>query len=110
MKKTQLLKELKKFKDTHQQEYGIELLGIFGSYSKDDARPGSDVDVVVQLSKQDLFHISGSKQDLEEKLHIPVDVVSYRPQNGHQGYRESAEKSRDAELRYQKTRPHFTSV
>jgi len=79
MKKTQLLKELKKFKDTRQQEYGIELLGIFGSYSRDEVRPGSDVDVVVQLSKQDLFRIIGIKQDLEENLHISVDIVSYRP-------------------------------
>ena len=49
--KTQLLKELKKFKDVRQHEYGIELLGIFGSYSRDEVGPGSDVDVVVQLSK-----------------------------------------------------------
>ena len=79
MNKTQLLAELKKFKATCQDEYGIEGLGIFGSYSRDEARPGSDVDVVVQLAKQDLFNIIGIKQDLEETLHLPVDVVSYRP-------------------------------
>ncbi len=79
MKKKQLLKELKKFKEIHQQEYGIELLGIFGSYSRDEVGPGSDVDVVVQLSKQDLFRIIGIKQDLEENLRMSVDIVSYRP-------------------------------
>ena len=78
MEKKQLLKELKKFKDTHQEEYGIELLGIFGSYARDDAGTESDVDVVVQLNKQDLFRIIGIKQDLEENLQISVDVVSYR--------------------------------
>ena len=79
MKKTQLLTKLKEFKAIHQQEYGIEVLGVFGSYSRDEVRQGSDVDVVVQLTKQDLFSIIGIKQDLEETLHLPVDVVSYRP-------------------------------
>ena len=55
--KYSLLKELKKFKDARHQEYGIELLGIFGSYARGDAGTESDVDVVVQLNKQDLFRI-----------------------------------------------------
>ena len=79
MKKTQLLTKLKKFKAIHQQEYGIEGLGVFGSYARDEARHESDIDVVVQLTKQDLFNIIGIKQDLEEALHLPVDIVSYRP-------------------------------
>ena len=78
MNKVQLLRELKKFKAGHQQEYGIEGLGLFGSYSKDEACQASDVDVVVQLAKQDLFSMIGIKQDLEEVLHLSVDVVSYR--------------------------------
>ena len=38
----------------------------------------SDIDVVVELEKQDLFALMGIKQDLEEALSQPVDVVSYR--------------------------------
>ncbi len=79
MNETQLLTELKKFKAMRQHEYGIEHLGIFGSYARGEARHGSDVDVVVRLSKQDLFNIIGIRQDLEETLHLSVDVVSYRP-------------------------------
>lgn len=79
MNRAQLLMELKKFKTIHQQKYGIKVLGIFGSYSKGEEHQGSDVDVVVHLNKQDLFSIIGIKQDLEETLHLPVDVVSYRP-------------------------------
>ena len=70
--------ELKKFKASHQHEYGIETLGVFGSYSRGEAGEGSDVDVVVQLSRQDLFYLVGIKQDLEKVLQLPVDVVSYR--------------------------------
>lgn len=74
-----IIMELRKFKARHQQEYGIELLGVFGSYARGEARRESDVDIVVKLTKQDLFYIIGIKQDLEEILHLPVDVVSYRP-------------------------------
>lgn len=53
-------------------------LGLFGSVAYDNAKKDSDVDVVVKLEKQDLFNIIGIKQDLEETLHVPVDVISYR--------------------------------
>lgn len=78
MTKSQLLKKLAEFKQSHQQEYGINQLGFFGSYSRDEAHTDSDVDIVVKLTKQDLFNIIGIKQDLEEALNLPVDVVSYR--------------------------------
>ncbi len=38
----------------------------------------SDIDVVVELRKPDLFYLIGIKQDLEEKFHRPVDIVRYR--------------------------------
>lgn len=78
MNKAQILNELKKFKSAHQQEYGLEGLGVFGSYSRNEANKASDVDIVVQLARQDLFSMIGIKQDLEDILHLPVDVVSYR--------------------------------
>lgn len=36
------------------------------------------MDIVVLLADQDLFNLIGIKQDLEEELQLPVDVVSYR--------------------------------
>ena len=38
----------------------------------------SDIDIVVELKRPDLFHIIGIKQDLEEQLHRSVDIVRYR--------------------------------
>ena len=38
----------------------------------------SDIDIVVNLTKQDLFELIGIKQDLEERLKYPIDIVSYR--------------------------------
>jgi predicted nucleotidyltransferase len=38
----------------------------------------SDIDIVMETGKQDLFNLIGMKQDLEEKMCLPVDIVSYR--------------------------------
>jgi len=78
MNRKEIIQQLKKFKETNQGKYHIERLGIFGSVVKNTATSKSDIDVVVCLSKQDLFEIIGIKQALEENLHSPVDIVSYR--------------------------------
>ena len=73
-----VVKYLKKFKEENQNKYHIERLGVFGSIAKNKSNDNSDIDVVVKLTKQDLFEIIGIKQELEEKLRTPVDIVSYR--------------------------------
>jgi hypothetical protein len=72
------IKYLKKFKEENKNKYHIESLGVFGSVAKNKSNDNSDIDVVVKLTKQDLFEIIGIKQELEEKLQTPVDIVSYR--------------------------------
>jgi uncharacterized protein len=76
MERTEILNNLKKFKEKN--IYHIERLGVFGSVARDSMINKSDIDVVVVLSKQDLFEIIGIKQSLEEILKSPVDVISYR--------------------------------
>ena len=79
MTQTEIIDALKTYKLSKSVQYGIRALGVFGSIAKGNSNPTSDVDVVVQLDKQDLFNIIGIKQDLQELLHLPVDLVSYRP-------------------------------
>jgi len=78
MDREKIIKCLKQFKVENKDKYHIERLGIFGSVAKNIANDESDIDIVVRLSKQDLFEIIGIKQDLEEDLAVSVDVVSYR--------------------------------
>lgn len=78
LKRAEVIRVLSQHKNDFVNRYGVTKLGIFGSVARDDAALASDVDVVVQLSKQDLFRIIGIKQDLEENLQVSVDVVSYR--------------------------------
>ena len=80
MSRAEILRILKSFKEEHAVRYGILSLGIFGSFAREQAAETRDLDVVVKLKTQDLFNMIGIKQDLEETLHLPVDVVSYRDQ------------------------------
>lgn len=78
MNQEEILKKLRQFKLEKKTEYQIDRIGIFGSAATSKMTRTSDVDVVVELAKQDLFHLIGIKQDLEAMLQRPVDVISYR--------------------------------
>jgi len=66
-------------KDSFQREFSVKKIGLFGSYARDEATDESDIDVVVELEKADMFCLIGIKQTLEENLGCRVDVVRMRP-------------------------------
>ena len=74
----EILLALRKFKERNPRKYNIVKIGVFGSAARDDMKEESDVDVVVELAEPDLFMLIGIKQDLEEQLQRPVDIVRYR--------------------------------
>lgn len=76
MDREEIIQLLKIFKE--ENKYHIKKLGIFGSVVKNRMKEESDIDIVVNLTKQDLFELIGIKQDLEERLKYPIDIVSYR--------------------------------
>ena len=78
MNRENVVQFLKKFSEENRDRYHIRSLGVFGSVARDAVRDDSDVDVVVELANQDLFDLIGIKQAIEEGLHCPVDLVSYR--------------------------------
>lgn len=78
MTRFDIMRILRQFKENNKDKYRILQMGLFGSVAKGTMGRESDVDVVVELEKQDLWHIIGIKQDLEEILLMPVDIVSYR--------------------------------
>lgn len=69
---------LKIFKENNQQKYGIEVLGLFGSTARDEAKPTSDVDICIKTQKANLFELVHIKQELEELLSNPIDIVRVR--------------------------------
>jgi uncharacterized protein len=58
------------------QKYPLKMLGVFGSYSRGDARPESDVDILVEFSRPVGFEIADLAMELEEILGENVDLVS----------------------------------
>lgn len=78
MNRDDVLRTLAVFLDQEKQEYGIIRLGVFGSAARDEMSDASDVDIVVEILKPDLLTLVGIKQDLEERLDRPVDIVRYR--------------------------------
>jgi len=80
MQREEILSLLAQFRDRRAKEFGITRIGIFGSLARGEATDASDVDVVVELERPDLLLLVGIKQELEELLQRPVDVVQYREQ------------------------------
>lgn len=63
--------------DWHRRFHVVEL-GLFGSVARGDARPNSDLDVWVQLDPLTPYALVHLKQELEELMQCPVDLVRLR--------------------------------
>lgn len=60
-------------------EFGVVSLALFGSVARDEARPDSDVDVLVEFSRPATFDgYMGLKLYLEDLLGVRVDLVTTR--------------------------------
>lgn len=78
MRNEALLETLAQFQQSRKEKYGIIRIGIFGSAVRENAAEYEDVDIVVEIAEPDLMTMVGIKQELEELLQRPVDVVRFR--------------------------------
>lgn len=78
MNRAEVLRLLNKHQSELAERYGVTRLGIFGSVARGEATESSDVDVVIEMEKPDLFYMVHIKEELENLLHCPVDIVHYR--------------------------------
>lgn len=76
--KDQIIEFLHAHRDFFEREFSVEKIGIFGSYARGEASEDSDIDVVVEMKKPDLFYLIGIKQAVEEALGTRVDIVRLR--------------------------------
>jgi predicted nucleotidyltransferase len=75
----QLIKILRDHKDELTNKYGVDEIGLFGSYIRDRQKKNSDVDILVGFKKSiDLLTFVGLKSYLSEILGVDVDLVMKR--------------------------------
>ena len=66
------------------ERYGVKRARVFGSVSRGDDTPQSDVDILVELGKpMSLFTFMKMERELEEALGRKVDVVTEGSVNKH---------------------------
>jgi len=78
VKRSKLLEILKRYKNENAEKYGINSLGVFGSFSRDNVKDESDVDIIIETTDPDLFKLVHIKDELEELLHKTVDIIRNR--------------------------------
>ena len=58
------------------KKYNVKKAGIFGSYARNENKKGSDVDILIEVDGS-LLKVIEIEQELEEKLHKKVDLLTY---------------------------------
>ena len=77
--KERVLALLKEFMERQKKKYSLVSLGVFGSFARGEMHSYSDVDIVFDTDAPNLFMTAMMRQDLEELLGRPVDVLQRLP-------------------------------
>lgn len=76
MGKQEIINIIRDTKPELATRYGVERLGLFGSYVRGQQRKRSDIDILVSFNREiDLFDFVDLREYLEAHLHNKVDLV-----------------------------------
>ena len=76
MGKQEIIKIIRNNKPEMESRYGVQRLGLFGSYVRESQRKKSDIDILVAFNRDiDLFDFLELREYLEGRLSIKVDLV-----------------------------------
>jgi uncharacterized protein len=76
MGKQEIINIIRNSKSEMESHYGVQRLGLFGSYIKDKQRKKSDIDILVKFNRDiDLFDFLDLREYLESQLNAKVDLV-----------------------------------
>jgi predicted nucleotidyltransferase len=75
----EIKKQLETLKPVLKEKYQVETLGIFGSYTRGEQTKKSDIDILVEFSKDahiGFFKFLELEELLTQKLGVKVDLVT----------------------------------
>ncbi|AMV72153.1 hypothetical protein DBW_1797 [Desulfuromonas sp. DDH964] len=73
----EILEFLKEHKAELGAQFGVTRLGLAGSYARDEADPGSDIDIIVSLQSDNTFRsFFGLLHFLQDNLHHRIDLAT----------------------------------
>ena len=76
MRKQEIIKIIRNNKSEMESRYGVQRLGLFGSYVRESQRKKSDIDILVTFNRDiDLFDFLDLRNYLESQLQAKVDLV-----------------------------------
>jgi len=76
MTKRDIIEIIRGSKSEMESRYGVQRLGLFGSYVRGRQRKKSDIDILVTFGRDiDLFDFLDLREYLESKLNTKVDLV-----------------------------------
>ena len=68
---------LRNTKDFLEKKYGVKSLAVFGSFTRGEEKPDSDMDILVEFSRPvGFFTFLDLEQHLSDKLGVKVDLVT----------------------------------
>lgn len=77
LSKQEILDEMSRNLNKWKEKYGVKRIGLFGSYSHEEQKESSDIDVIVEFNVSDLTfdNYMDLKINLEDHFQKPVDLV-----------------------------------
>jgi len=76
MGKQEIIKIIRNSKPEIESHYGVQRVGLFGSYVREKQGKRSDIDILVAFNRDiDLFDFLDLREYLEGQLHLKVDLV-----------------------------------
>lgn len=86
-----VLSMLKLYFQYNKERFGIEKIGLFGSFARGEARPDSDIDIFISLKTPNLLTYASIAHHLETVFGRPIDLISAKSKLN-DGFRRNIEK------------------
>ena len=81
-----ILEFLKANKLYLKEQYGVSDIGVFGSFYRNENKPNSDIDILVEFREQRFNFWAGLKIFLEKELNTEIDLIIKAPYHAQNQY------------------------